>query len=79
MANTSMSHGEVKKVCDGLECSPSQHDATGHHGGAPNIVPTSKSSEATSSKHKTGEFKMSDRGRTLPNYKGEFADKKEPW
>jgi len=79
MANTSMSHGEVKKVCDSLECSPSQHDASGNYGGKPSIEPTAKSGDATSSKHKTSEFQKTDRGRGLPNYKGQFADKKEPW
>ena len=77
MANTSMSHGEVKSVCDKLECSPSQHDASGYHGGKPNITVIAKSGEATpSDSHaRTGEFKMSDRGKTLPNYKGQFAKK----
>jgi hypothetical protein len=81
MANTSMSHETVKAVCDKLECSPSQHDASGHHGGKPNIVPTAKSGEATpaDSHGRTSEFKMSDRSAKLPNYKKQFADKSEPW
>jgi hypothetical protein len=76
-----MSHEAVKAVCDKLECSPSQHDDSGKYGGKPNIVPTAKSAEAASTDtHKqTSEFQKSDRGRTLPNYKGQFADKKEPW
>lgn len=75
MSNTSMSPKEVKSVCDGLECSPSQHDIAGRHGGRPNIVPTAKSNDATVSSEKTGEFKMSDRGKGLPNFKGQFAKK----
>jgi len=28
MANTNVSHGEAKSICDGLEISPSQHQPT---------------------------------------------------
>jgi hypothetical protein len=78
MANTSMSYSEVKKLCSELECSPSQHDASGHQGGAPNLNPTAKSSESVTKNRAgdhTGEFMMSDRGKPLPNYKGQFAKK----
>lgn len=77
MANEGVSHSEAKSICDKLECSPSQHDISGHQGGKPSINPMAKSGEATSGKEKTSEFKMSDRGRTLPNYTGRFAKKAE--
>lgn len=81
MANTSMSPKEVKSVCDGLECSPSQHDEKGYHGGKPSISPTAHNSTAatggTHLKTSTSEFQKTDRGRTLPNYKGQFARKAE--
>jgi len=79
MPTSNQTPDEVKKVCDRLECSPSAHDESGKHGGMPNLEPTAKSSEsATSGTHlhtHTSEFQKSDRGRTLPNYKGQFAKK----
>ncbi len=73
MANTNVSHGEVKSIVSGLECSPSMHDSKGNYGGKPSIKPTAKNGEATVSSEKTGEFNMTDRGRALPNYKNKFA------
>lgn len=78
MATGQLSHGEVKSICDSLECSPSQHDDHGKYGGKPNIGVTEKSGEAVTSNQAgdhTGEFSMTDRGRQLPNYKGQFAKK----
>lgn len=78
MATGQLSKGEVKSICDGLECSPSQHDSSGYHGGAPNIGVTDKSSESVT-KNRAGdhttEFKMTDRGRPLPNFAKQFAKK----
>jgi hypothetical protein len=39
MANTNVSHGEVKSICTGLEVSPSKGDCHGVAGGAPGITP----------------------------------------
>jgi len=39
MANTSMSPKEVKSVCDGLECSPSQHQESSKAGGKASPTP----------------------------------------
>jgi hypothetical protein len=74
-----LGHGDVKAICDKLECSPSQHDATGYHGGAPNIVPTAKSTNsATTGTHlstHTSEFKQKvSSGRdSKSGYKGKYA------
>jgi hypothetical protein len=77
MANTNVSHEEAKSIASKLECSPSQHDSSGYHGGKPNIVPTAKSSQATpSDSHaQTGEFHMTDRGKKIAGYSGRFAKK----
>lgn len=79
MANANVTHAEAKSICDKLECSPSQHDASGHHGGKPNIGVTDKSSEAvTGGTHlatHTSEFHMSDRGKKIAGYGGKFAPK----
>lgn len=77
MANTNVSHAEAKSIVDKLECSPSQHDATGNYGGAPSISPTAKNNLATGGKHHLAtpemEFQMRDRTQGLPNYKTKFA------
>jgi hypothetical protein len=77
-AGGDLSHSEVKNICNQLECSPSQHDASGYNGGAPNLEPTAKSSESvtknTMGDHTT-EFQMKDRAAQLPNYKKRFAPK----
>lgn len=77
MANEGVSLEQAKSIADKLECSPSQHDASGFHGGKPNIVPTAKSSESvTGGTHlptHTSELQMKDRSTTLPNYKQRFA------
>lgn len=79
MSGGNLSRGEVKSICNELECSPSQHDASGYNGGAPNLEPTAKSSEsATGGTHlptHTSEFQMKDRAAVLPNYKKRFAPK----
>jgi hypothetical protein len=79
MSAGNLGHEEVHAICDKLEASPSQHDATGYHGGAPNLEPTAKSSEsATGGTHletHTTEFQMKDRAAVLPNYKKRFAPK----
>lgn len=79
MSAGNLGHSEVKSICDGLECSPSQHDSSGYQGGAPNIDPTAKSSTAANGKTSlptvTSEFQMKDRSATLPNYKKRFAPK----
>jgi hypothetical protein len=81
MSNNNLNPGEVKSICDKLEISPSQHDAHGHHGGKPNVSPTAKSGESVVSgthlKTHTGEFNKTDRGRALPNFKGQYAKKAE--
>ena len=77
MANTNVSHAEAKSICDKLECSPSQHDASGNYGGAPNISPTAKNSMAAAGSHHLAtpesELKMRDRKNALPTYKKRFA------
>jgi len=79
MANTNVSHGEVKSICDALEISPSQHDASGNYGGAPNVSPTGKNSEPAAGKHHlathTSEFKMKTAAARdhSAGYKGRFA------
>lgn len=73
MATGQLSHGEVKSICDGLECSPSQHDASGNYGGKPSL--SQKNSKANAGGESTSDFQMTDRGRPLPNYKGQFAKK----
>lgn len=79
MANETVSHAEAKSICDKLECSPSQHDSPGVHGGAPNLNPTAKHSEAvTGGTHlptHTSEFHMTDRGKKIAGYSGGFAKK----
>jgi hypothetical protein len=78
-AGGDLNHAEVKAICNSLECSPSQHDASGFQGGAPNIEPTAKSSTSANGKTTlpthTSEFQMKDRSATLPNYKKRFAPK----
>lgn len=77
MANSTLSHEAVKAIEDKLECSPSAHDASGNYGGAPNLNVTAKNGGVatvlSTMGKKTTEFQMSDRGRALPNYKGQFA------
>lgn len=72
MANESVSIEQAKAICDKLECSPSQHDATGYNGGKPNIVPTAKSSKSATTEV-TKEFQMTDRGKKIAGYSGRFA------
>lgn len=80
MANTNVSHGEVKSICDALECSPSQHDDTGHYGGTPHIHADEKDHKAADvSGHfgdHTSDFQA---GRPahgkVPGYKGKMAKK----
>jgi hypothetical protein len=72
MANTNVSREEVKSICSGLECSPSQHDATGSYGGKPNITPTGKSTTAATTET-TKEFQMTDRGKKIAGFSGRFA------
>jgi hypothetical protein len=65
---------EVRRVSHGLECSPSLHDSAGL-----SRKPTiKKGGRAANASHYTlstpeSEFRMTDRGRTLPNYVREFA------
>jgi hypothetical protein len=73
MANVNVTHSEVKSICDSLECSPSQHDAHGNYGGKSSLSP--KNSQAAAGGKQTGDFKMTDRGRTLPHYTKGFAKK----
>lgn len=74
MANDAVSTETVKKTVSSLECSPSMHDESGKYGGAPNILPTAKSSSAvTVSKEKTSEFQMSRQSGKVPGYKSKFA------
>lgn len=75
MATGQLSRSEVKAIENELECSPSQHDSSGNFGGKPNIGVTDKNSKTHSGGESTSEFKMSDRGRPLPNFKGQFAKK----
>lgn len=37
MANVTMSHGEVKSICNSLEVSPSSHASDSHYGGPASI------------------------------------------
>lgn len=74
----SMRYSEVKSICDSLECSPSQHDVQNFKLQPPSITPGSRSGKrAATSPTKlstdTSEFQMTDRGRTIPQYRGKFA------
>lgn len=46
MATANMGHGEVKSICDKLECSPSQHDSSGDVGPKNSPHPSNRPSAA---------------------------------
>lgn len=78
MANTNVTHGEAKSICDKLECSPSQHDSHGNFGGKPSISPTAKNSESVTKNTRgdhTSEFhqKVSSGRDSKAGYKGRYA------
>ena len=80
MANTNMSHEEVKSICNGLEISPSKSDCHGVAGGAPGITPGHHGGGThTVHAHETSTAGLKDGARKTksPNY-GKQNAKKAP-
>jgi len=71
VANNDVSRSEVKRICDELECSPSQHDSHGNQGSKHSV--TVGGTAATT--ERTSEFKKTDRGKKISGYSGRFAKK----
>ncbi len=67
MANTNVSHGEVKSICDSLECSPQSKTGDSPYGGKAKLIRHSGGNAGASVGK---EFKSRPKG-----YGGKFAKK----
>lgn len=70
MANSNVSHSEVKSICDSLECSPAAQMSDSPYGGAPQLTPK-RSKSGASGKESTFDAAASG----VPGYGGRRAPK----
>jgi hypothetical protein len=74
-AANDMLPSEVRAEQNRLECSPSQHDDSGHFGGKKSIAVGGEAVTKNTRGDHTSELQMTDRTRKLPNYVAQFARK----
>jgi hypothetical protein len=69
-----LSHGEVKSICDSLECSPSANDDGPAFRGHPNVTPGGRSANAKSYHLSTPESSMTfSRNTKIAGFSDKFA------
>lgn len=80
MANTGVSHEEVKSICNKLECSPSQNDATSNYGGQAKLRTQKAGSQYAAGSEKTSELKMKAmKHGKIPGYGSKMAKKADKY